>query len=539
MSTMGEHFDEMTCLLFLEGQLEPERSREISAHVHECADCRMLLRSLERESVWLRESLESNEESVPAHLLEPPARAPAPWGWLMTLGFGSAGVYALWSGVIEPWQQRLSQAGFSEGNLLTMMFFSSALWKGWGEMRSLVEILASVSVAVIVALLLRQNWRRFTTVGLVMGALTLALGLPSPAQAGEFRHGEPNFTLPAGQTVSTDLFAAGDYIRIDGDVDGDVYAWGHSVTINGHVTGDVLAFSQEVRINGRVDGNVRSWSQTVSITGAVSKNVLAFCAEVTVDANGSVGGSITAATGDMELNGPVGRDILASAGSITMNSTVGGNVRVKSRDITVGPSADLHGQITYRGDRAPRIDSSAKVAGPVQAEFEQPVPAYKRPRFYWHVAFGWAAAFIFGIVLIALGPDFVGGIIAASDRPWFSCGVGFLVLLAVPVAAIIACITVVGLAVGISTLLMYAIALYSAQVFVGVWVGEKILGEGIKTSALIGRLALGLLILRLLGMIPWAGGWVRIVVILWGLGAIAVAAYKRFRPAIAAVTQAA
>ena len=69
MMTMAEHFDEMTCLLYIEGQLEKERAQEFSAHMSGCSDCRKLLRALESEGVWLRESLEGGEESVPARLM--------------------------------------------------------------------------------------------------------------------------------------------------------------------------------------------------------------------------------------------------------------------------------------------------------------------------------------------------------------------------------------------------------------------------------------------------------------------------------------
>ncbi len=33
------HFDEMACLLYLEGQLDPARARELSAHIAECPAC--------------------------------------------------------------------------------------------------------------------------------------------------------------------------------------------------------------------------------------------------------------------------------------------------------------------------------------------------------------------------------------------------------------------------------------------------------------------------------------------------------------------
>ena len=535
---MAEHFDEMTCLLYLEGQLEPERAQELSAHVKSCTSCGRLLRALEGEGVWLRESLEGEDESVPAHLLEPPRRAPAPWGWLMTLGFGAAGVYGLWSGVVEPWQRQFSQAGFTQGNFMAMIFFSSAFWKGWGEMRSLIEILATLSLMAVVGYLFRHSWKRWAAFGLVMGALSFSLGMAPAAAAGETHHGDPNYVLPAGQTVNTDLFVTAQATRIDGNVNGDLYSWGQTLTINGHVTGDVLSWAQDVRINGRVDGNIRNWSQTLSITGTVGKNIAIFGQRVEVDPKGSVGGSITAWAQEIQLDGPVGRDLMCHAATVELNSTLGGNVMASSHDVEVGASADLKGQLVYRGDRAPEIAQGAKVAGPVRAEYEERVAAYKKPRTYVHKALSWAAALVFGLVLMLIVPGFFGDVVRTTNRAWSSCGTGMLVLPGVFFAAFIACITVVGLAVGIATALVYAIAIYSAQVFVGAWIGDKILGEGLSAGAMLGRMALGLLIIDALRLIPWVGGFVTYIVIIWGLGAISITVYRRLRPVITAVATA-
>jgi hypothetical protein len=109
-----------------------------------------------------------------------------------------------------------------------------------------------------------------------------------------------------------------------------------------------------------------------------------------------------------------------------------------------------------------------------------------------------------------------------------------LVLPGVVLAAVLACITIVGLAVGVVTILLYVIALFSAQVFVGAWIGDKILGEGLSAGAMLGRMAIGLLIIDLLRLIPWVGGLVGWVVLIWGLGAISITIYRRVHPVLTA-----
>ena len=124
---MADHYDEMTLLLYLEGQLESERARNISAHTGNCPGCGALLRSLQHEGLWLRESLTAADETIPARLLEAPS-AGVPWGWVMSLGMGAAGVYGLWSGVVEPWQQRFRAGGIhARQSFIHAVFFRRTL----------------------------------------------------------------------------------------------------------------------------------------------------------------------------------------------------------------------------------------------------------------------------------------------------------------------------------------------------------------------------------------------------------------------------
>ena len=76
----------------------------------------------------------------------------------------------------------------------------------------------------------------------------------------------------------------------------------------------------------------------------------------------------------------------------------------------------------------------------------------------------------------------------------------------------------------------YAPILYVAQVFVGAWLGNKIMGEPpAVTSAVIGRMAVGLLILHVAGFIPFLGGLVWLAVLLWGTGAVLLGFYRMSR----------
>jgi hypothetical protein len=141
----------------------------------------------------------------------------------------------------------------------------------------------------------------------------------------------------------------------------------------------------------------------------------------------------------------------------------------------------------------------------------------------------WGASFVFGLVFLLLAPGFFVDAGNACKRFGASLGFGVLFLIATPVAAVIMCCTIVGLGVGIAALLLYVIAIYAAQIFVGSWLGEKLLGPGTGFGPMLGRLALGLAILRVLRMFPYLGHWVAAVILIWGLGALVLAVYKHLR----------
>jgi cytoskeletal protein CcmA (bactofilin family) len=529
------HFDEMTGLLYLESQLDSDHARDIAAHAASCAECRELLHALETEGVWLRESLVAEDESLPAHLTETSGRQSAPWGWISALGLSAGGAYTLWSGFVEPWRAQAAQAGFTQGNLFTMLFFSGAFWKGWDAMRGLMEFLAVATLGLVVIWLLRRRWRSFPTIAVVMGAIICSLAIPPISSAAETEHGKPNYTLRAGEEVKTDLFVFADRTQINGEVDGDLVVFSHSVTVTGHIKGDILCFAQELSVSGSVDGNVRAFAQTITLSGDVGKNVMVWGGEVNLRDTANVGGTITLGTGDAELNGHVAGDLLGFGGNFDINGVLGHDAVFQADTLSIGSGAEIKGHTKFQGNREADVSATAKLGSPVEFTMKKHSHEtdYSSGRFYWHQTLLWGASFVFGLVVLLLAPRFFFDAERACRKAAQSIGLGLLFFFATPIVAIIVCITIVGLGVGISTLFLWLIAIYSAQVYVGSWLGERILGEGVGVGPALGRLALGLLILRAVHMLPHIGVFVTFIVVAWGIGAMVLTLYRYMRPQLA------
>jgi cytoskeletal protein CcmA (bactofilin family) len=530
-----KHFDEMTAFLYLDGQLERAQAVEVRAHTTECVECHALLTVLENEGKWLGASL-TEKDPVPARFAASAPQASLPWGWITVLGLAGGGVYTLWTGLVAPFQQQLNQAGFTGGNLMTMLFFSGAFWKGWSSVLNFLGYFSVAAVAMLLMVLLQRYWRRGETVGMVLAGLTLMLvASPQPARAGEIFKGtpaNPSYTLAAGETLNNDLYVFADSARIEGTVNGDVIAFCRTVEINGHVTGDVISGAQELRIRGRVDGNVRSASEFLRFEGSVGKNVISEGSVLEFGPQAQVGGAITAFGGVMDMDGHVTRDLMVFTGETEVGGSVGGNVMVTSGRLHVTSRAEIQGGTKYRGDHPAVVDMGAKLGSPIEFTLHTHAPNYRTWRYYWHRAEFWGAAFLFGLVLVLLLPGFFAEGARASGKFLPSLGIGAVVLIATPILAAIVCITIVGIGVAIATLMIYVIAIYATQVFVATWLGNALLGRSEGTGATLGRLALGLAIIEGLQIIPYhIGAIFCFVVILWGLGAIAIASYRCLKPA--------
>ena len=530
-----QHLDEMSCLLYIERQLDNTRAQQVSAHTQECADCRTLLRALERESRLLTRAMLEQEEALPARLAQFQERARRSMQWIWTVAFGLAatGVYALYTSYIEPWQDQLQKAGFGSNDLLSLLIFQGAFWKGWQSMVTLLEVLALVTLAGFGVMFFRKRVRRGSALALVLAGFCAALLLqPASAMASETRKGE-SVVVGSDEAIKGDIFLFGERVRVDGTVDGDVFVFGHDVNVNGHVKGDVIAFAQQLRVNGQVDGNVRAFTNTLTLTGKVAKNVLTFDEVVNLESSGKVDGSLTIFVENLNLDGTLGRDLLIFGKHLALSGKIEGSVKMRGDTLTINPSAQVAGPIHFDGNKEPEVSPQAKLASAVDYHKIEKKPRYMEGHYYiWQMI--WLAAFIlFGLVLFQLMPRFAADAVTNSERYGASFGLGVLVFFGVPIAAVIACVTVVGLFVGLSAFFIWYAALYFAQLIVGALVGQWLMGRTRETWPLIGRMAVGIIIVRLATVIPGVGGWVKFGVILWGIGAISLALYERFQPTLA------
>ncbi|MGA1790071.1 MAG: hypothetical protein ACMUIM_01175 [bacterium] len=359
--------------------------------------------------------------------------------------------------------------------------------------------------------------------------------LGNRAVAFDVRGGE-TISIPAGEIVDEDLYAAGETIIIDGTINGDLWAFGRAVVINGDVKGSVLAAAETIHITGHLHHTIRAMCRAFDMSGQIDADVMVFAAEVNVAAQSGIGGDLLFGSSKTNIDGPVGSDILGGAGDIRISDVVYGNVKLRVKHLTLSPSANIQGDLIYSSEAKADIQSGARVAGAIT--YKVPVVQVKErhPQTLpflriMQKVMSFIMALITGMVIILIAPKRLNSVSdAIGSNPWPSFGWGAVILFATPLATLTVFFTILGIPVAMIALALYLIAIYLSQIPVGLFLGRWIIRRFFQVESkaiMVGALALGLSILVLLRLIPFLGFFVGVAVILLGIGAMVVSEKNR------------
>jgi cytoskeletal protein CcmA (bactofilin family) len=363
-------------------------------------------------------------------------------------------------------------------------------------------------------------------VGVVLAIVGLVALLPAQALAFDPRAGD---TVIIGEAVSDDVYAIGRRVEVGAAIDGDLVAAARTVMLNAPVTGAVLAAGATVNVNDRVDRSVRAAGATVRIRGSVGTDAIVFAGRFTLADAARVGRDLVAAAGQVRIAGSVGRDAMISGGSVTLGGTITGNVRVDADTLVVLPSARIAGKLTYSASQDADIQPGAQISGGIERTARAAATPRRMARpaagfGLWSALVEFAWLLVLGVVALALSTR---GVLTVADRIrrrfWGSLLTGFVLAVVVPVAIVVAFITVVGIPVGGVALLLYLATLYPAKVFTAAWIGDWVMDRlqpGKANGSPYVEMLIGVLIVAVLISLPFVGWVFRTVAVLVGFGAL-------------------
>jgi cytoskeletal protein CcmA (bactofilin family) len=268
----------------------------------------------------------------------------------------------------------------------------------------------------------------------------------------------------------------------------------------------------------------------ISINGPVQRNVRVAGGRVEIGPQAKIGGNVTIGGGEVRITGAIDGYLQVGGGQVVIDGPVGGNVEVGSGAIELGPNARINGKLRYASRDELKRDPAAQVQGGVERfspRADWPVPSGVQERAGRGAGWVWSIGLmVIAALLVAALPGVYTGVEATVRARWaLSLLIGFIALVCIPVAALIAMFTVIGVPLALAVITLYLALLLIGYVTAGISVGELVLArfQSARASHTAWRVAaavLGMLAISLLGRLPWVGGLVLIAALLLGIGAL-------------------
>ena len=310
--------------------------------------------------------------------------------------------------------------------------------------------------------------------------------------------------------IKNDLFICEDNVVVNDIVDGNAFIIGKDVTIKGEIGGDLFVIAEKLNIDGGyVYSSIFTCASDVTINGIVY-DVYALANNFTLSENGFIYRDLKVSGQNININGKIKRDayLYGSNYNIADSALIGGNLQyTANEDITI-PENIITGEVIRN------IEQSVEKVESVGSIILSYVTSLLKTLLY---------TFVVVLLLLWLAPKFVDRVGKMSiSKDFASLGIGLASFASVIVGSIILIITIIGLPIAISSIILLiiltSISFSITSIFFGKLFSNLLKLEGNVKFVLI-TLASSI-VLWILSQIPVLGTLVKILITLFGVGAI-------------------
>jgi cytoskeletal protein CcmA (bactofilin family) len=398
--------------------------------------------------------------------------------------------------------------------------------------------LASVSLLLLFAVSLLS--RRFAGTAAFAVLLLALLAVPRSGAALDLHFHEDEVSVPAGETRDETMIVNADTVRVDGVVNGDlIVLLAERLILRGEVKGNVFASARTIEVSGKVEGNLHAIGEKVRLDGEVGGNMYSASELLTLAEDATVKRDATHAAGGATIEGRVERDLFMVGHWLDVRGNVARNVGARADRVSLLDGARIGGDVdvTFWDKSEVEVAPGAEIGGEVRSSVHEGwretwYSRYADGGFYVWLVIRLGAAFALGLLLHFLVPRLFNVQLTSGGDFARSLGVGFLVLVATPIALLLIGITLLGIPIAVIGLAAFLSALYISGIVIAALVGSQITKPHSDTlGPFTAALLTGLAIVIVASELPLLGAPVRFVVVLTGLGLLAQRAYSVWQDA--------
>lgn len=322
-------------------------------------------------------------------------------------------------------------------------------------------------------------------------------------------------------------------------VDGDAALAGQTVNSRGNILGIGFIAGETVNQYGKIEYGFIA-GNNVNIKGKVKNSLYIAGNNITFDKDCSVGKDIFIAGENIILDGNIKRDINIYGTNVTIKKdvTISGNINLKSSNITIEDGVVIKGTLKYSEDAIVSIKDKDSINKIVKIKKIENKSIDTR-----ELASSMINIVIVFLVLVILLPKSVenttNNYLKKKTGDYIrGFGNGLLLLICLPIVCFMLLVSNIGFNLGLIFSALYLIGLYLSFIYAGIIFGNLLLVKllKLKSNRYFSGI-IGILLIKILTIIPVVGVIITLLSVTIGLNAIYCLMFNKKKEDIKVIKQ--
>lgn len=303
-----------------------------------------------------------------------------------------------------------------------------------------------------------------------------------------------------------DLYFIDNEVEITEDiVNGDIYVIAQNIKITSNIVyGNVFVIAENVEIDSEVTGYAYIIANRINVNNNI-EGMYVLSNTLNINSDATIKTDVKAVCDELNLDGVIERNLLISSENININFA--------------GELPKVNGNITYSGN----LNSDEEAILGEITKIEVPVPDAQeiqkvriKTEITDFIIQSITALIVIAIVILLFNNKFnYENKVAINYVKDIAIGFGLLIL--IPIIAVVLCLTIIGLPIGIMAMVIYVLLLCISLPVASIVIAIQIFNEKLDTN--VKKIFAGLLIyiiIKGISYLPVIGGIVRFLSLLFG-----------------------
>ena len=320
-----------------------------------------------------------------------------------------------------------------------------------------------------------------------------------------------------------EITKAGDTVVQEGDYDSIRLVAGNTVTNKANVDGLSLVAGNEVTVEGSAPYGLYA-GNSVTVSEKVEKDMFVAGNNIVIDSDAIIGRDAYIAGNTVKIKANITRDLRLGSSSVDLSGvTIGGDAYITADRIILDENTVITGKLTYVEDANVTGIEKATIGSIKTTKSNEVVIEYSFKTRLYDFVVSYLGAIVTMLVLFYILPK----IKEKLDKLELSFNSiaktslsGLIALIIIPILTLILVFTGILTPVSLIAICLYVVSIYLSTLFVGYIVGNLLTTKLLKKDSKYLALACGILLLKLIKLIPVIGGIITAISLFYGLGII-------------------